>query len=42
MQKLGIKEWKITFVQAMYADAASGIRINNTFSEKFGVKVEVH
>ena len=40
--KLGIKEWKIKFVQAMYADAASSARISNTFSEKFGIKVGVH
>ena len=42
MQKLGIKEWKIRFVQAMYADDASSLCINNTFSETFGVKVGVH
>ena len=30
MGKLGIKEWKIKFAQAMYADAASSVHINNT------------
>ena len=41
MWKLGIKEWKVKFVQAKYANAASGVCINNTFSEKFDIKVEV-
>ena len=39
MQNLGIEERKIRFVQAMYADIASSVRINNTFSERFGVKI---
>ena len=38
-RKLGIEEWKIRFVQAMNVDAASSVRIKNTFTEKFGVKV---
>ena len=42
MRKLGIEEWIIRLVQAMYADATSSVRINNTFSKKFGVKVGVH
>ena len=40
-QKLGIKERKVKFVQAMYADAASSVCKNSTFSEKFGVKLGV-
>ena len=32
---------EISFVQATYADAAESVRINNTFSKKFGVKVGV-
>ena len=42
MRKLGIEKWIIRLVQAMYADATSSVRINNTFSKKFGVKVGVH
>ena len=42
MQKLCIEEWRIRFVQAMYADAASSVHLNNNFSEKFGVEVGVH
>ena len=41
MWKVGIKEWKIKFVQAKYANAASGVCINNTFGEKFDIKVGV-
>ena len=37
--KAGDREWKIRFDQAVYADAASHTHINNSFSEKFGVKV---
>ena len=33
MRKLGIEEWIVRFVQAMY---------NNTYSDEFGVKVGVH
>ena len=42
MRKLGIEEWKIRFVQAMYVDASSSVRVNNTFSEKIGVKLGIH
>ena len=42
MRKLDIEEWKIRFVQAMYADAALGVHVNNTFIEKFGIKTGVH
>ena len=42
MQKLGIGEWKIRFVKAMYTDAASSDCIYFIFSEKFGIKVRVH
>ena len=42
MRRLGIIQWKIKFEQAMYAHAASNVWINNTFSEKFSVKVGVH
>ena len=42
MRKLGTEQWKIRIASAMYADAASSVCINNTFIEKFGVKVGVH
>ena len=42
MQKLSIEEWKIWFIQAMNANAASSVRMNNTCSEKFVVKVGIH
>ena len=37
--KTGYQGMEISFVQATYADAAESVRINNTFSKKFGVKV---
>ncbi len=42
MRKLGIEEWIVRLVQAMYNGAKSRVRINNTYSETFGVKVGVH
>ena len=42
MRKLGIDEWIIRVVQAMYANAKSSVRINGQYSSEFGVKVGVH
>ena len=42
MRKLGIKEWIVRFVQAMYNNTRSRVRVNNTYSDEFGVKVGVH
>ena len=42
MRKLGIEEWIVRFVQAMYNNTRSRVRINNTYSDEFGVKVGVH
>ena len=42
MRKLGIEEWIVRFVQAMYNNTRSIVRVNNTYSDEFGVKVEVH
>ena len=42
MQKLGIEEWIVRFVQAMYNNTRSRVRVNNTYSDEFGVKVGVH
>ena len=42
MRKLGIDEWIIRAVQAMYANAKSSVRVNGQYSSEFGVKVGVH
>ena len=42
MRKLGIEEWIVRFVQAMYNNTRSRIVVNNTYSDEFGVKVGVH
>ena len=42
MRKLGIDEWIIRVVQAMYANAKSSVRVNGQYSSDFGVKVGVH
>ena len=40
--KLVIEEWTVQFVQAMYNNTKSKVRVNNTFSDEFGVKFGVH
>ena len=35
MQKLGIEEWTVRFVQAMYNNTRSRVRVNNTYSDEF-------
>lgn len=42
MRKLGIDEWLVRLVQAMYADARSRVRVGDGYSEEFGVGVGVH
>ena len=42
MRKLGVDEWIIKVVQAMYNNPRSSVRVNNSFSELFGIKVGVH
>ena len=42
MRKLGIEEWIVRSVQAMYNNTRSRVRVNNTYSDEFGVKVGVH
>ena len=42
MRKLGIEEWIVRFMQAMYNNTRSRVRVNNTYSDEFGVKVGVH
>ena len=40
MRKLGIEEWIVRFMQAMYNNTRSRVRVNNTYSDEFGVKLE--
>ena len=40
MGKLGIEEWIVRFVQAMFNNTR--VRVNNTYSDEFGVEVGVH
>ena len=42
MRKLGVDEWLVKIIMAMYEDSNSAVRINNTIGTKFGVKVGVH
>ena len=42
MRKLGIEEWIVRFVQSMYNNKKSKVRVNNDHSDEFGVKVGVH
>ena len=42
MRKLGIEEWIVQFAQAMYNNTRNEVRVNNTYSDEFRVKVGVH
>ena len=42
MRKLGVDEWLIETVMAMYKNSNSAVRVNNTVGEKFNVEVGVH
>ena len=42
MRKLGIDEWIIQLVQAMYCEVKSKVRVDNCFSDSFNVNVGVH
>ena len=37
-EKLGIEEWIVRFVQAMYNNTRSRVRVNNTYSDEFWSK----
>ena len=41
MQKNGIEEWIVQFVQAIYNNTRSKVRVNNTYSDELGVKIGV-
>ena len=42
MRKLGIDDWIIQLVQAMYCEMKSKVRVDNCFTDKFNVNVGVH
>ena len=42
MRKLGVDEWLVKIVQSMYTNARSRVRVNDSLSEEFSVKVGVH
>ena len=42
MRKLGIDEWIVQLVQAMYCELRSKVHIDNCFSDSFNVNVGVH
>ena len=42
MRKLGIDEWIIRTVQAMYCNAQSKVRVGSSYSEPINVSVGVH
>ena len=42
MYKLGIDKWSVHLVQSMYKDVGSRVRVDDGYSEEFGVRVGVH
>ena len=42
MHKLGVEEWLVRIVQAMYKDARTYGRVNGTLGEEFVVKAGIH
>ena len=38
MRNLGVEEWIVQFVQAMYNNTRSKVRVNNNYTDEFGVK----
>ena len=42
LRKLGVMEWLVRMVMAMYSGGKSRVRINNVLGNKFSVKVGVH
>ena len=42
IQVLGVPEWIVLIVQAIYNGAKSNFRVNGSYSDKFQVKVGVH
>ena len=42
LRKVGVDEWLIRTIQAMYSNAKSSVQINSQFSSWFSVQVGVH
>ena len=42
LKRRSIEEWIVRFVQAMCNNTRSRVRVNNTYSDEFGVKVGVY
>ena len=42
LRTLGVDEWLVTVIKAMYADTATMVKLNGGISSGFGVKVGVH
>ena len=42
MHKLGIDKWLVHLVHPMYKDVGSRVRVDDGYSEEFGVQVSVH
>ena len=42
LRKVGVEEWVVRVVQAMYHDARSRVRVNDSYSNSLDVKVGVH
>ena len=42
IRKLGIEEWFVQFVQAVHNNTRRKVRVSNTYSDEFGVKVGFH
>ena len=42
MRVVGVPEWIVVIVQAMYNGASSKVRMNGSYSEEFEVKAGVH
>ena len=42
MRVVGVPEWTVLIVQAMYNGAKSNVRVNGFYSDEFEVKVGIH
>ena len=42
LRSLGVEEWAVRVIQAMYTNVRSRVRVNGKYSEEFGVEVGVH
>ena len=42
MRRVGVEEWVIRAVKAMYENAKSCVHVNGQFSDEFNIKVGVH